>query len=103
MRELSELPFYRGEIEEAVMENLQENRFGAAADIVRQTVVYVMGGMYLDIDCSLETFDLIWYKYFDAVFGATEIDTLQIVNTVWYAAAPNHAVQRKYLSLYLES
>lgn len=59
VRDLRELPSYDAEIAK-VIDKYTISRFGAAADIARQIVIYDEGGVYLDIDAFVKEWDDGW-------------------------------------------
>jgi mannosyltransferase OCH1-like enzyme len=67
VRELKELPSY-DEVIGKSMDEYTEFRFGAAADIVRQVIIYDEGGLYLDIDAFIREWDNEWLHYFDSIY-----------------------------------
>jgi len=67
VRELHTLPSY-DEVITKSMNEYMEFRFGAAADIARQVILYDEGGLYLDIDAFIKEFDDEWLYYFDSIY-----------------------------------
>jgi len=62
------------------------------------------GGLYLDIDSYIKSFDDSWIYYFDSIFWK---DVLRFRNLVLFnyqfLAKPHHPVTYEYLRLFRES
>ncbi len=67
VRELHELPSFDKTIAK-IMDEYYPVRFGAAADVARQVIIYDEGGLYLDIDAFIGHWDDQWLYYFDSIY-----------------------------------
>eukprot|EP00347_Sterkiella_histriomuscorum_P018359 403345806 len=103
VRELHTLPSY-DEVITKSMDKYMEFRFGAAADIARQVILYDEGGLYLDIDAFIKEWDDKWLYYFDSLYwkDVLEFENL-IVFTYQFLTIPHHPIQKAYLDYFKES
>lgn len=86
------------------MDEYTEFRFGAAADIMREVIIYDEGGLYLDIDAFIQVWDDEWLYYFDSIYwkDVLKFDPL-VVFTYQFLSVAHHPIQKIWIDLFKES
>ncbi|CDW78564.1 UNKNOWN [Stylonychia lemnae] len=101
VRELKELPNYKGQIRETIDNYMIDGiGVGVACDILRMLINYDEGGLYLDMDFYIEEWDANLNYYFDFFgFRDREFD-VQYFTTWGFGSKPGHIIHKTYLEIF---
>jgi hypothetical protein len=114
VREFKELPGYNATIEKTILYFLNKQQLGQTSDFLRLLPLREYGGIYLDIDISIEKWDSNIHHYFDYFTYAnidgydnlegepTFIHELHPGNDMM-SARPNHPITTNYIQSIIQN
>eukprot|EP00347_Sterkiella_histriomuscorum_P022458 403338414 len=99
VRELTELQIFDDVMLEALIDYIETDRVGAAADFARMAINYETGGFYIDLDFWLKEWDMNINKIFDFFgFKCGEFVTSYVLFTWGFLSRAKHPIHLNYLT-----